>query len=115
LNSIEILIIKSSVSVSCKRKLILKGIVHPQMKIDPSLRPALPSYCCYACQAFTAGTSITVCMHWCQTFPMRYLVIFGEHVKYLSEQEKRDCSIPFEGSSTYPRYIHDIICNRLEN
>ncbi len=39
--------------------------------IDPSLSPALLSYCCYACQAFVPGTSITVCMHRCQTFPRK--------------------------------------------
>jgi len=30
-------------------------------------------------------------------------------VKYLREHDKRDCSFPFEG------YIHNIICNQLEN
>ncbi len=57
-----------SLSLSLLLNSIMKCI---QLIIDPSLSPALLSYCCYACQAFAPGTSIKVCMHRCKTFPRK--------------------------------------------
>jgi len=75
-------------------------------KIDPSLSPALPSYCCHACQAFAAGPSIIVWMHPVSDIPNEIISNFLRKSEISERAIQKGLQYAFEG------YIHDIIFNR---